>query len=556
MKKRIMAGLLAVVILGTTLSGCGGQEVNSTDHNTSMSQESIVTEKNDVVVGSQIQSEISQETQPEKAAEEEEAEMTEVLYNRVSVHDPSVAYDNGTYYIFGSHMAWAKSTDLRNWESFQMNINSEYTNLFGKEWEAYCKTATNPNLNGNLWAPDVIYNPNMNKYCFYMSVNGNDWNSVIVLLTADSIEGPYEYVGPVVYSGFNTSSHDVKRTDVYQVLGEGADLTRYQNIKNTKLNAIDPCVLFDKDGSLWMVFGSWFGGLYLLKLDENTGLRDYTTTYETIPNEQDAYYGYKVHGGFGVSGEGPYIIEKDGYYYLFVSYGVLVADGGYQIRVFRSENITGPYVDEAGNNAVYTKECNDLFEKVGVRIMGSYDWTGNREVRVAQGHNSAYVTEDGEIFLIYHSRFAGGKNGVAEAHEVRVQQLFVNNDGWLVAAPYEYAGEKISPTGYSIEELCGDYEFIVHTPTTYYQTAGSKTLGIMQPSKITLNADGTVSGELTGEWMREDGTPNMTITIDGVMYKGVFLKMPSEQLYFNPNERKVVMTFTALGDNVAVWGSK
>lgn len=556
MKKRIMAGLLAVVILGTTLSGCGGQEINSTAHNTSMSQESIVTEKNDVVVGSQIQSEISQETQPEKAAEEEEAEMTEVLYNRVSVHDPSVAYDNGTYYIFGSHMAWAKSTDLRNWESFQMNINSEYTNLFGKEWEAYCKTATNPNLNGNLWAPDVIYNPNMNKYCFYMSVNGNDWNSVIVLLTADSIEGPYEYVGPVVYSGFNTSSHDVKRTDVYQVLGEGADLTRYQNIKNTKLNAIDPCVLFDKDGSLWMVFGSWFGGLYLLKLDENTGLRDYTTTYETIPNEQDAYYGYKVHGGFGVSGEGPYIIEKDGYYYLFVSYGGLVADGGYQIRVFRSENITGPYVDEAGNNAVYTKECNDLFEKVGVRIMGSYDWTGNREVRVAQGHNSAYVTEDGEIFLIYHSRFAGGKNGVAEAHEVRVQQLFVNNDGWLVAAPYEYAGEKISPTGYSVEELCGDYEFIVHTPTTYYQTAGSKTLGIMQPSKITLNADGTVSGELTGEWMREDNTPNMTITIDGVMYKGVFLKMPSEQLYFNPNERKVVMTFTALGDNVAVWGSK
>ena len=124
-----------------------------------------------------------------------------------------------------------------------------------------------------------------------------------------------------------------------------------------------------------------------------------------------------------MSGEGPYIIEKDGYYYLFVSYGGLVADGGYQIRVFRSENITGPYVDEAGNNAVYTKECNDLFEKVGVRIMGSYDWTGNREIRVAQGHNSAYVTEDGEIFLIYHSRFAGGKNGVAEAHEVRVQQL-------------------------------------------------------------------------------------------------------------------------------------
>jgi len=405
--------------------------------------------------GGQTKENVSQDPPSEQpAAEEEETEMTEVSYSRVSVHDPSVAYDNGTYYIFGSHMAWAKSTDLRNWETFQMNINAEYADLFGKEWEAYCKTATNPNLNGNLWAPDVIYNPNMGKYCFYMSVNGNDWNSVIVLLTADSIEGPYEYAGPVVYSGFNTDSHDVKLTDVYLVLGEDANLTRYQNIRNTKLNAIDPCVVFDRDGSLWMVFGSWFGGLYMLKLDENTGLRDYTTTYETIPNEQDAYYGYKVHGGFGVSGEGPYIIEKDGYYYLFVSYGGLVADG------------------------------------------------------------------------------------------------------WLVAAPYEYAGEKISGNGYAVDEMCGDYEFIVHTPTTYYQKAGSSTLGIMQPSKITLNEDGTVSGELTGAWTYEDGTPNMTITVDGVTYKGVFLKMPSEQLYFNPNERKVVMTFTALGDNVAVWGSR
>lgn len=461
MRKRIVAGRLEVTLLLLTLpGGCGGQKAAPADSSTSASQESAAENAGEsngtgTEADGQTKENVSQDPPSEQpAAEEEETEMTEVSYSRVSVHDPSVAYDNGTYYIFGSHMAWAKSTDLRNWETFQMNINAEYADLFGKEWEAYCKTATNPNLNGNLWAPDVIYNPNMGKYCFYMSVNGNDWNSVIVLLTADSIEGPYEYAGPVVYSGFNTDSHDVKLTDVYQVLGEDANLTRYQNIRNTKLNAIDPCVVFDRDGSLWMVFGSWFGGLYMLKLDENTGLRDYTTTYETIPNEQDAYYGYKVHGGFGVSGEGPYIIEKDGYYYLFVSYGGLVADG------------------------------------------------------------------------------------------------------WLVAAPYEYAGEKISENGYAVDEMCGDYEFIVHTPTTYYQKAGSSTLGIMQPSKITLNEDGTVSGELTGAWTYEDGTPNMTITVDGVTYKGVFLKMPSEQLYFNPNERKVVMTFTALGDNVAVWGSR
>lgn len=552
MDKKLVAQLLMVFLMigivgGCKSSGAGSNEGSSIENETTVAEEGSLTKEDTS----------APETQSERLAEEEEeAEMTEVSYHRVSVHDPSVVYDKGTYYIFGSHMAWAKSTDLRNWEMFQTNVNADYAKLFGKEWEEYCRTASNPNLNGNLWAPDVIYNPNMNKYCFYMSVNGDDWNSVIVLLTADTIEGPYEYVGPVVYSGFNTTSHDGKLTDVYQVLGEGADLTRYQNIKNTKLNAIDPCVLFDGDGSLWMVFGSWFGGLYMLRLDENTGLRDYTTTYETIPNEQDAYYGYKVHGGFGVSGEGPYIIEKNGYYYLFVSYGGLVADGGYQIRVFRSENITGPYVDEAGNSAVYTKECNDLFEKVGVRIMGSYDWTGNREIRVAQGHNSAYVTDDGEIFMVYHSRFAGGKNGISEAHEVRVQQLFVNKDGWLVAAPYEYAGETISRTGYTVDEMCGDYEFIVHMPTTYYQQVGSNTLGVAQPSRITLNADGTVTGELAGSWTYAEGTPDMTITVDGVTYKGVFVKMPSEQLYFHPDERKVVMTFTVLGDNVTAWGSQ
>lgn len=548
--KRILASISALLLVTGVIGGCGNKQ-----DTTKKEESSTVVEENSTIENNtEAASEEKDDTK--KQQEEENAEMTEVSYKRVTVHDPSIVYDNGTYYVFGTHMAWAKSTNLLNWETFTMNINSDYSKLFEKEWEEYCRTDTNPNLNENLWAPDVIYNPNMGKYCLYMSVNGNDWNSIIVLLTADSIEGPYEYVGPIVYSGFNTGSHDVNLTDVYQVLGEGADLTRYQNTTNTKLNCIDPCVIFDDDGSLWMVYGSWFGGLYMLKLDENTGLRDYTTTYETIPNEQDAYYGHKLHGGFGVSGEAPYIIKKDGYYYLFVSYGGLVAEGGYQIRIFRSENITGPYVDEAGNNAVYKKGGNDLFENIGVRIMGSYDWTGNREIRVAQGHNSAYVAEDGKIYMVYHSRFADGKNGIEEAHEVRVQQLFVNQDGWLVAAPYEYAGEEISQTGYAMEELCGEYEFIVHTPTTYYQKVGEKKLGIMQPSMITLNEDKSVTGDLTGGWDYEEGTPNMTITVDGVTYKGVFLKMPSEQLYFNPNQRKVVMTFTVLGDNVTAWGSK
>lgn len=489
--------------------------------------------------------------------EAQKDEFATVPVSRVTVHDPSVVYDNGTYYIFGSHMAWAKTTDLMNWEYFKTNINTEYAELFGREWESWCRTASNPELKGNLWAPDVIYNKKMGKYCLYMSVNGDDWNSVIVMLTADNIEGPYEYGGPVVYSGFDAGAkHPAELTDVYRVLGEGADLSRYQSTTNTKLNCIDPCLTYDQEGNLWMSYGSWFGGIYQLKLDGETGLRDYSTTYETVENKSDAYYGHKIAGGWGVSGEGSFIIHAGGYYYLFMSYGGLTAAGGYQIRVFRSENINGPYVDEAGNMAVYDRAQNNLYVKKGVRLMGSYDWTGNREIRVAQGHNSAYVTEEGQIFLVYHSRFAGGKNGIAEAHEVRVQQLFVNSEGWLVAAPYEYAGETISDTGYSMEEVCGEYEFILHDPVNYYRKYGNEYKGIVEAIHIALNADGTVTGDLGGSWDHEKNSPHMSITLEGVTYRGVFLKMPSEQLFEDTKERKVVMTFTALGDNVTVWGSK
>lgn len=483
-------------------------------------------------------------------------ESVESKFDRVSVHDPSVVEVDGTYYIFGSHMAWAKSTDLMNWESFTMNINKDYDKLFGQLWEDYCYTKKNPQLKGNLWAPDVIFNKTMNKYCMYMSVNGSDYNSAIVLLTADQIEGPYEYVGPVVYSGFNETNHDVKKTDVYKVLGEEADIKRYQNIVNTKLNCIDPCVTYDKEGNLWMSFGSWFGGIYMLKLDETTGLRDYNTTYETVKNESDAYYGYKLAGGNKVSGEGSYIINDGDYYYLFLSYGGLTAEGGYQMREYRSENIYGPYVDQNGESAIYTKHEDNLLSTKGIRIMASYNWTNNRELRVAQGHNSVCKTTDGKIVLVYHSRFAKGKNGTAEAHEVRVQQMIDNQEGWLVCVPYEYTGESLSEKGYSKKEMAGDYEFVIHVPNTYFGRGNGCYLGVNDAYKITLQEDGTVTGDLTGNWTNEDGKCDMTITVDGIMYKGKFIKAASEKLLDDPAKRDYVMTFTVLGNNVTAWGSK
>ena len=40
--------------------------------------------------------------------------------NRVGVHDPSIVWEpaSQTYYIFGSHRAAAKTTDLMSWTAF------------------------------------------------------------------------------------------------------------------------------------------------------------------------------------------------------------------------------------------------------------------------------------------------------------------------------------------------------------------------------------------------------------------------------------------------------
>lgn len=539
-KKAAALGFLSMLALSISLSGCGKDTTENDPTGTP-----TLTSAPETDVTPDAETTPAADTPTPTPYEE-----LDITYKRVSVHDPSVIKVDDTYYIFGSHMAWAKSTDLYQWTTFTNNINSSHNSLLGDIWEEWARTDSNPNISGNLWAPDVIYNEAMGKYCMYMSVNGNDWNSVIVLLTADEVDGDYEYVGPVVYSGFNNTTHPAELTDVYQVLGEGADLVRYQDTSVNKINAIDPCVKYDENGDLWMAYGSWFGGLYMIKLDAETGLRDYTRTYETVTDVSDAYLGIKIAGGHAVSGEGPYILQAGDYYYLFVSYGGLSAAEGYQVRVYRSENIYGPYVDEVGNSAVYTRNTNNLFSKTGIRLMSSYKFTGNFETHVAQGHNSAFVDDDGKIYIVYHTRFAGGKNGITEAHEVRVQQLFINEDGWLVEAPYEYSGETLADTNYTMEQMAGEYEFIVHNPQVYYMELYGEMTGIVDTLLIHLNEDGTVTGDVSGTWTFTEGSPAMTITVDGVEYKGFFLRQATEGIH------KIVTTFTALGGNVCVWGSQ
>ncbi|MBP3339642.1 MAG: family 43 glycosylhydrolase [Lachnospiraceae bacterium] len=490
------------------------------------------------------------------------------INGRISVHDPSIEYDPVTkkWYIFGSHKAFGQTSNLMTWSTVPSMWNSStFHTVFAEsaKWSAKGGTQGNASykVDGNLWAPDIIYNKDMKKWCMYMSVNGDNHYSSIAMATADSITGPYTYQGTVVYSGFKTVA-ELKQTDYEKVTGKTTLPSYSSNWGYSGTNAIDPCVLYDEDGQLWMIYGSWFGGTYMLKLDNETGLRDYTykITLDTSASDgtaADPYLGIRISGGYGGTGEGPYIVwdEEAGYYYLYLSYcGLNATDGfsGYQMRLFRSKNITGPYTDAAGHYANRKNSSDDQSVK-GIKIMGNYSFsslsgapssTNSQNGYRSPGHNSAFVDNENNRYLVYHTRF----NVNAEWHEVRVHQQFLNEDGWLVTAPYEYAGSKLNEKGYSSSDIVGTYEYINHGNEVTFNVVA----GMLTTQEVTLNADGTITGDVTGTWKQKSGTPYATMVIGGVTYKGVFFKQFDES-----SSHKEVMTFTLIGsNNLAIWGSK
>ena len=508
--------------------------------------------------------------------------------NRVSIHDPSVTFDevSNRYYIFGSHKAGAYSTDLKNWTmsnptwSTPSSNNAANADAFvtpevtkiekggvmvdfpafnASYWSA--RTDASYNIDGNMWAPDIIYNPTMNKWCYYLSINGDAWHSSIVLLTADNITGPYRYQGPVVTCGFYDSGHSYKDTDLEIVIGTQASLPSRYNVGSAWgkrwPHTIDPVVFYDEEGKLWMAYGSWSGGIWMLELDEQTGLRDYNVTYPSINGSNDLvssdpYFGKKVAGGLYVSGEGPYIEHIGNYYYLFVSYGFYSPDGGYEMRVFRSERPDGPYMDSRGVSAIFTtakKNYGIGGDTRGEKILGAYNKWGFMTVgECAQGHNSIMVANDGKAYLIYHTKFNDGTAG----HQVRVHQLFVNKVGWLVAAPFEYNGESINDNDiasnqpFSSEDIIGTFNLLIHKYGMDYENYEE-----MTPVKITLTSDGKVSGAFSGTWEIEEGTGYFNITLGNVKYSGVIFEEVMDQKSIH------TVSFTACSQAGAnIWGYK
>lgn len=383
------------------------------------------------------------------------------FHTNTPVHDPAVFVDKDEkYYIFGTHMTAAVSTDLRYWKYFAQGVSGEnplFSNLFDEKMEAFSFCGKFDGKEYAVWAPDVSYNAVMKKYVMYFSTSGSYIKSSICMAVADEAKGPYTYVGTILHSGFDAET--VSGTNVREVLGEDADIFRYlkKNGHYNNLawpNCIDPNTLRDKDGKLWMVYGSWSGGIFLLELDEATGLPIHPK--QDTKNLIDSYFGKKLLGGGHKSVEGPFILynSQTDYYYLFVSFGSLEREGGYQIRLFRSKKVDGPYVDMYGKNFRRVSFHNPY----GLKLIGNYTFPSLECGYKSPGHNSAFIDHDGKIYMVYHQRF----EGETEVHEPRVHQLFCTRNGWLTVAPFATEGEMLCPKSYHASEICGTYYVVEH----------------------------------------------------------------------------------------------
>lgn len=100
-------------------------------------------------------------------------------------------------------------------------------------------------------------------------------------------------------------------------------------------DAIDPAFLLDPvTGRLWLSYGTYFGYIRMVELDPKTGKRVAGNKPVDVATAMEATA----------------LMYRDGWYYLLGTHGTCCdgANSTYNIRVGRSRNVTGPYVDNMG----------------------------------------------------------------------------------------------------------------------------------------------------------------------------------------------------------------
>ncbi len=302
----------------------------------------------------------------------------------VSVHDPVMAKEGRTYYLFstGPGITFYSSTDMRNWRP--------EGKVFAND-PSWAKTAA-PSFNGHIWAPDIYFHDG--KYFLYYSVSGFGKNTSGIGVTTNATLNP--------------------RAPNYRWEDQGMVLQSVPGRDNW--NAIDANIVEDEDGTAWMSFGSFWSGIKLVKLNAaRTRLAEPQVWHAIAQRESQAAIGDAGAGPGEI--EAPHFLKKNGYYYLFVSWGLCCKKelSTYHVVVGRSTSLTGPYLDKAGK---------DMAKGGGSRVIeGNERWKG-------VGHNSAY-TIDGKDVLVLHAYETADKY----LQKLKIMDIRWDHDGWPAVDP-------------------------------------------------------------------------------------------------------------------------
>jgi arabinan endo-1,5-alpha-L-arabinosidase len=289
----------------------------------------------------------------------------------LNVHDPAIIKHDEYYYMFstGAGVPVRRSKDLKIWRVAKGGVVFQG---MPEEASAYVEGAN------SIWAPDIsFYN---DRYHLYYSVSTFGSNrSAIGLATNTTL---------------NYDDEDFEWVDHGIVI---------KSDHSDSFNAIDANLILDADGVPWMVFGSHWDGIKMIQLDPATGKQS---------TEDTTLYSIASRAVHPRAVEAPFIIYRDNYYYLFVSYDQCCQgiNSTYNVRVGRSESITGPYQD---------RDEVSMMEDGGTQI------TFPTKRYLGPGHNAIF-TEEGQDYIVYHAYDAvqGG------TPTLRIDPLEWDAEGW------------------------------------------------------------------------------------------------------------------------------
>jgi len=298
------------------------------------------------------------------------------------VHDPVMAYEDSTYYIYSTGIGIQQMTskDRQTWTLKQtpvMTVMPQWTH------------DSVPGFQHHVWAPDVIRWHGRWWMAYSCSTFGKN-GSAIGLLSTPSLSTPvWNDEGCIVAS----------RED------------------RDQWNAIDPCFVIDDNDLPWMTWGSFWDGIQMIRLDTTmhvakgekprTIARRYAPNAKNQPDNPTSKYA----GTNAI--EAPFIFKHGGWYYLFVSWDYCCrgAQSNYRVAVGRSKTVDGPYIDRNGV---------DMRQGGGTLFL-----EGDKKEFEAAGHCAVYHFGDEDIFICHGYSVAHQGASVFVRRHIRW-----TDDGW------------------------------------------------------------------------------------------------------------------------------